>query len=136
MIKNIVDTVKGYISYRGGAGHYAFVMHRISGIGTLLFLSMHILLESTARFAPHLYDQLNAGLRTPLGLLAEIVMAFLVIFHSVNGFRIAYADLFRPEMWNHPAGQTSARATWVIAVLLWLPAMAIMLMHGLKAIKG
>lgn len=110
MIKNIINiiisTIKGYLSYRGGPGHFAFVMHRVSGLGTLIFLSMHILLESTVHFAPHLYDQLNAGLRSPVGLAAEIVMAFLVIFHSVNGFRIAYADLFRPKMWDHPAAKS------------------------------
>jgi len=134
MIKNIFSTAKGYISYRGGPGHFAFVMHRVSGIGTLLFLSMHILLESTVRFAPHLYDQLNAGLRTPIGLLAEIVMAFLVIFHSVNGFRIAYADLFNPSAWEPPTGQKSAWAIWVIAIILWIPAGAIMVLHGMKLI--
>lgn len=134
MIANIISTVKGYILYRGGPGHFAFVMHRVSGIGTLLFLSMHILLESTVRFAPHLYDQLNAGLRSPVGLVAETFMAFLVIFHSVNGFRIAYADLFRPGMWDHPTGQKSAWATWVIAIILWIPAGMIMIMHGLESI--
>jgi len=134
MITNIINAVKGYISYRGGPGHFAFVMHRISGIGTLLFLSMHIILESTVRFAPHLYDQLNAGLRSPIGLAAETFMAFLVIFHSVNGFRIAYADLFKPSAWDHPAGQYSARVTWVIAIILWIPAGTIMILHGLELI--
>jgi len=134
MIKNIISTITGYISYRGGPGHFAFVMHRVSGIGTLLFLSMHILLESTVRFAPHLYDQLNAGLRSPVGLAAETFMAFLVIFHSVNGFRITYADLFQPGLWGHPTGQKSAWVTWVIAIILWIPAGMIMIMHGLELI--
>ena len=65
MLNKIINGVTGYINYRGGAGHLAFVMHRVSGLGTLLFLSMHILLESTAHFAPPLYDKLNTGLRNP-----------------------------------------------------------------------
>jgi succinate dehydrogenase / fumarate reductase cytochrome b subunit len=131
MFKNIYNGVSGYISYRGGASHFAFVMHRVSGVGTLLFLSMHILLESTAHYAPHLYDKLNSGLRSPVALVAEIFMAFLVIFHGVNGTRIAFFDLFRTDKWSLPSGPKSARVTWIISFLLWLPAVTIMLLHGL-----
>lgn len=134
MISNIIHGVQGYIQYRGGAGHFAFVMHRVSGLGTLAFLSMHILLESTAHYAPHLYDELNAGLRHPVALFMEIIMAFLVIFHGVNGYRIAYFDLFRPKNWSHPVGHQSARATWIISFVLWLPALIIMVLHSLDII--
>jgi succinate dehydrogenase / fumarate reductase cytochrome b subunit len=134
MIKNIINGVRGYISYRGGAVHLAFIMHRISGLGTLAFLSMHILLESTARFAPHLYDTLNSGLRNPIALVMEIFMAFLVIFHGVNGYRIAYFDLFRTENWSNPSGDLSARKTWIISFALWLPSMIIMILHGFHLI--
>lgn len=132
MISNIINGVRGYIDYRGGAGHLAFVMHRVSGLGTLAFLSMHILLESTAHFAPQWYDILNAGLRHPVALVMEIIMAFLVIFHGVNGYRIAYFDLFRTGNWSHPSGHQSARATWIISILLWLPSMVIMVLHSLN----
>ena len=134
MIKNIITGVQGYISYRGGAAHRAFIMHRISGLGTLAFLSMHILLESTAHFAPHLYDTLNSALRHPAALVMEIFMAFLVIFHGVNGYRIAYFDLFRPESWSSPSGNLSARTTWTISLLLWLPSLIIMILHSIHLI--
>jgi succinate dehydrogenase / fumarate reductase cytochrome b subunit len=134
MIKNIFNGVSGYISYRGGASHLAFVMHRVSGLGTLVFLSMHIALESTAHFAPHLYDKLNAGFRSPFALAAEILLAFFVIFHGVNGFRIAYFDLFRVDLWSLPSGSKSAEASWIIAFILWLPALIIMILHGLHMI--
>ena len=65
MLKNILSGVSGYINYRGGAGHLAFVIHRVSGLGMLVFLSMHILLESTAHFAPQLYDKLNKEQTSP-----------------------------------------------------------------------
>lgn len=134
MIRNIFNGMRGYLTYRGGAGHLAFVMHRISGLGTLVFLSLHILLESTARFAPHLYDTLNAGLHHPVASALEIIMAFLVIFHGVNGYRIAYFDLFHPERWTHLTAPKSARATWMISFALWLPALAIMLLRALDVI--
>ncbi len=130
MVKNIVNGVSGLIHYKGGVAHYTFLMHRISGLGVLVFLSLHILLESTAHYAPHLYDFLNAGLRTPAGLVTEMIMAFLVIFHGVNGFRIAYFDLFHPNLWTPRPALHSVRATWIIAILLWLPAVIIMALHS------
>lgn len=134
MVKNIVNGVSGLIRYHGGISHYTFLMHRISGLGVLVFLSLHILLESTAHYMPSVYDSLNGGLRTRAGLAAEIIMAFLVIFHGVNGFRIAYFDLFHLDLWTpHPALH-SVRATWIIAILLWLPAAVIMALHGLHII--
>lgn len=130
MIKNMINGISGYISYKGGAGHLTFIMHRISGLGILLFLSMHILLESTAHFAPHLYNKLNSGLRNPFALAAETLMAFLVIFHSVNGFRIAYLDLFSVDLWALPSGPRSARAIWITSFILWVPALVIMILHS------
>jgi succinate dehydrogenase / fumarate reductase cytochrome b subunit len=134
MIKNIINGVSGYVYYKGGAAHLSFVMQRISGLGILVFLSMHILLESTARFAPFLYDKLNSGLRNPIALVFEIAMAFLVIFHSVNGFRIAYFDLFHPDGWTNPTAPRSARAVWIISFTLWLPALVIMILRGSRLI--
>ncbi|HMD81116.1 MAG TPA: hypothetical protein VKE92_07400 [Anaerolineales bacterium] len=134
MITNIIHGVSGYINYRGGAGQLTFIMHRVSGLGILVFLSMHILLESTAHFAPQLYNILNAGLRHPAALVAETMMAFFVIFHGVNGFRIAYMDLFHPEYLSLPSRPQSIRATWIISFVLWLPAVVLMVLHGLDLI--
>lgn len=134
MVKNIVNGVSGLIHYKGGVSHYTFLMHRISGLGVLGFLSLHILLESTAHYAPHVYDTLNASLRTPAGLAIEIFMAFLVIFHGVNGFRITYFDLFHPDLWTPHSALHSVRATWIVSILLWLPAVFIMILHSLHLI--
>ena len=134
MINNIIHGISGYISYRGGTGQLTFIMHRVSGLGILVFLSMHILLESTAHFAPQLYDSLNEGLRTPMALAAETVMAFLVIFHGVNGFRIAYIDLFHPEFCSLPSRPQTIRTTWIISFALWLPALGLMVAHALNLI--
>lgn len=134
MINNIIHGISGYISYRGGTGQLTFIMHRVSGLGILVFLSMHILLESTAHFVPQLYDSLNEGLRTPMALVAETVMAFLVIFHGVNGFRIAYIDLFHPEFCSLPSRPQSIRMTWLISFALWLPALGLMVAHALNLI--
>jgi len=126
MLGNIWRGTLGYIKYRGGESHYAFVMHRVSGLATLTFLSMHIFTESTVYFSPRLYESINAVFRQPLVMGAEIFMAFFVIFHGVNGFRIAYYDLFHPRLWAHPGGRESAHWVWIASFILWLPVLAIL----------
>jgi succinate dehydrogenase / fumarate reductase cytochrome b subunit len=65
-------------------------------------------------------------------MLGEIVLVFCVIFHGVNGLRIAYFDLFKPGLWNRPSFQKTTRLTLWIALLLWLPAAAVMGYHLLR----
>ncbi len=47
MTDRIPPTLSGYASYRGGKGHFAFLMHRISGLATIAFLTLHVLTTST-----------------------------------------------------------------------------------------
>jgi len=130
----VKSTLDGFTSYRTRVGSLSFILHRLTGLGTLLFLSIHILDTSTVYFFPQLYEHAIAIYRHPVFVLQEIVLVFCVIFHGVNGARIAIFDLFQPRGWNSASQNTTALWTLGIAVVLWLPAAAIMmrnlLMHS------
>lgn len=134
MFENVKSTLSGYAKYRG-EGHLAFVLHRISGLATIIFLGLHIITTSLVFFAPAWYDRAIQIFRNPIIMLAEIVMAFFVVYHGVNGLRIAYLDLFRPDLWTSAPTRKATRSVFAIAILLWLPALIIMgrslLIHGL-----
>lgn len=132
MLKNVTSTLSGYVSYRGRVGHAAFLMHRVAGLATVIFLTMHILTTATVFFAPQWYERLIQIFRNPVVMLAEIAMAYFVIYHGVNGLRIAYFDLFRPDLWGTETSKKSTRAVWVISFVLWLPALAILGYNLLK----
>ena len=53
-------------------------------------------------------------------------MAFFVVYHGVNGFRIAYNDLFRTELWAKTSTRRAYRLRFIITFVLWLPALGIM----------
>lgn len=55
-------------------------------------------------------------------MLREIALVFLVIYHGVNGARIAIFDLFFPDRWNIETQRKSAFWTLGITIFLWLPA--------------
>jgi len=118
--------VTGLATYRGREGHLSFLLHRLTGLGTLLFLTVHILDTATVFFFPDLYNHAIELYRTTPMMLGEIALVFSVIYHGVNGARIALFDLFFTEKWNIETQRKSAVWVLVIALLLWAPAAFIM----------
>ncbi|HLF90656.1 MAG TPA: succinate dehydrogenase, cytochrome b556 subunit [Anaerolineales bacterium] len=129
LMSSLQTTLKGYATYRGREGHFSFVLHRLTGLGTLLFLIIHILDTSTVYFIPDLYQHAIALYRSTPFMLGEIALVFSVIFHGVNGLRIAYLDMRKPTGWQIESQRKSARATLVISIILWLPAAGLMGYH-------
>jgi succinate dehydrogenase / fumarate reductase cytochrome b subunit len=121
-MESIRTSIHGFTRYRFRSGQLSFILHRLTGLGTLLFLSIHILDTSTVYFFPQLYEHAIAIYRSTLMMLGEIVLVFCVIYHGVNGARIAIFDLFSPRGWQTEPQQKTALATLVVAVVLWLPA--------------
>jgi succinate dehydrogenase / fumarate reductase, cytochrome b subunit len=132
MQPNLKSTLSGYVTYKGGQGLYVFLLHRITGLGTLLFLTLHILTTATVYFVPSAYDRFIEVFRWPAVMLAEIILVFCVIYHGTNGLRIAYIDLFKPELYEARRSNKAVVTTLVIAILLWLPAAAVMGYNLLK----
>jgi len=126
MFDSLSNTIKGYLSYRGREGQLAFLLHRLTGLGTLLFLTIHIIDTAMVYFYPPLYEEAIAIYRLPVFMVGEIGLVFSVIFHGVNGLRIAYVDLFKPKQWRIDTQRKAVRWTLGISIILWLPLAAIM----------
>jgi succinate dehydrogenase / fumarate reductase cytochrome b subunit len=131
MLANVKTTLSGYVQYRS-QGKIIFLLHRLTGLGTLLFLCIHIGDTAVVYFAPSLYaDAINIYRTTPM-MLGEIGLVFCVIFHGVNGLRIAYLDLFKPQGWERVSAGRTMLATLILSIVLWLPAAAVMGYNILK----
>lgn len=125
-------TVTGYATYMGREGHYAFLLHRLTGLGTLLFLLIHILDTSTVYFFPELYEHAIALYRLPIFMLGEIALVFSLVYHGVNGLRIAITDLWLPAKWGIKIQRNAVRYTLLLSLVLWAPAAAWMFMSMLR----
>lgn len=119
---SVRTTLSGFTGYRLRTGQLSFILHRLTGLGTLLFLSVHILDTSTVYFFPQLYKHAIDLYRSTPMMLGEIVLVFCVIYHGVNGARIAIFDLFSPKWWRVESQNKTALATLAVALVLWLPA--------------
>lgn len=120
-------TLTGYLRYQGRRGHWGFVLHRLTGLGTLLFLSIHILDTATVYFDSRLYMDVIGIYRSTIFGLLEIVLVFCVLFHGVNGLRVAFYDLFAPKRWAIPNQNRATIWTIALTLVVWIPAAAVML---------
>ncbi len=80
--------------YNGDLGQYAWVMHRATGIGTVLFLLVHILSIMLIGFGPEVYDHSVEFYSIPFLIPMEIALVGAVIYHSLNGIRILLIDFW------------------------------------------
>ena len=106
------------IRYAGGIGQWSWALHRVTGLGVLVFLLIHVLDTFLVVAFPAEYDwtvsiyggtisgvyhaSVRWGFRfAELGLIASVV------FHAVNGLRIVLFDFWprsaahqRPLFWG------------------------------------
>lgn len=80
--------------YNGDVGQYAWVMHRATGIGVLFFLIIHIIDIMLIGLGPEVYDESVAFYGNVFLLPMEIALVGAVIYHTLNGIRIALIDFW------------------------------------------
>ena len=124
-MSSLKTTMEGYVRYRGREGQLSFMLHRLTGLGVLLFLTIHILDTATVYFFPSLYEHAIAIYRTTIFGIAEIGLVFAVLYHGANGIRIAVFDWF-PQLWTIERQRKIAVITLVFTVILWLPLVYVM----------
>jgi succinate dehydrogenase / fumarate reductase, cytochrome b subunit len=124
-MSSIKTTMEGYVRYRGREGQLSFMLHRLTGLGVLLFLAIHILDTATVYFFPSLYEHAIAIYRTTIFGIAEIGLVFAVLYHGANGIRIAVFDWF-PKLWTIERQRRIAVLTLIFTIIIWLPLVFIM----------
>jgi succinate dehydrogenase / fumarate reductase cytochrome b subunit len=125
MLNPLVTQVREGLRYKGRANQVMWVLHRISGLGVLLFLILHIFGMSMAAFNPPVHDIMLETYKTPLFSLGELALAACLIFHAINGTRVAILDL-RPHLWE----KQEVATRWAIIITLVLLAPTLIIMAG------
>ena len=76
---------------------WSWILHRVTGLGILLFLIIHVVDTALVIYFPDLYDHALAIYQSGFFRFAELLIFFAVIFHALNGLRIIIQD-FWPVM--------------------------------------
>jgi succinate dehydrogenase / fumarate reductase, cytochrome b subunit len=112
-----------YVTYRGREGMVAWLLHRITGVGVLLFLLAHIIDTSLIGWGPNAYNKAIALYRETGFRIGEIILFGMVLFHALNGVRICVMDF-----WPRTTLIQKKLFYWVVTVfvVLYIPIIAIM----------
>lgn len=90
------------LKYKGGGPMIAWMLHRITGVGILIVVGLHVI----SSFA---MQQMGSEWATSINIVYEsnlfqIVVAFFVIFHVLNGLRVSLLDLWpKFQVYQHEA---------------------------------
>lgn len=80
--------------YNGDPGQYAWVLHRLTGIGVLFFLLVHIIDIMLIGLGREVYDKSVDFYGNPFLLPMEVALVGAVIYHTLNGVRIVLIDFW------------------------------------------
>lgn len=115
--------------YRGGIGQWAWILHRVTGVGVLLFLLTHILDTALILLGPEWYNKIIAIYRHPVFGLMEIGLFAAVLYHALNGVRIILVDFWVESTLYH---KQMFFIEMALFLAIFLPVAWIMLGHILR----
>jgi succinate dehydrogenase / fumarate reductase, cytochrome b subunit len=122
----LVLTISETLRYRGKLGQWSWALHRIAGLGTLLFLFLHVIDTSWAVFYPDLYVDAIKQYQSPLFTVGEFGLVACVVYHALNGLRIVIFD-WKPQWWNRQAD--AARLVFLGTIVILIPTFILMFGH-------
>lgn len=77
--------------YRVRTGMFAWAMHRLTGIGLVVYLIIHVWgLKSLSN--PETFNALIAKYHSPIFKIGEFLLLVGVAYHAMNGLRIVLID--------------------------------------------
>ncbi len=89
-------------AHRNHPAYWAFVLHRLSGVGLALFLPLHFLTLGLALEGHASLDRALAWFETPLVKAAELGLVVLLAAHMLGGLRLLAVEFLPWRDWQRP----------------------------------
>ena len=118
--------------YKGHEGQWSWLLHRITGVGIILFLFAHVVDTAVIGWGPTAYNRVLSAYENPYVRMLELGLVAMVIYHSFNGIKILLIDFF-------PTLTTKIRALGLITaaafVLTMIPIAYIMIGQAIDLLQ-
>jgi succinate dehydrogenase / fumarate reductase cytochrome b subunit len=105
--------------YRGQSGMWLWILHRLTGVGILGFLFLHIADTYLVGFGADYYNELLFLYKNPPFRVLEWLLVGAVLYHGFNGVRVILMDFWSKAIDHH---KTLVQITIVAFFVVWLPA--------------
>ena len=109
---------------------WAWALHRLTGLGVLAFLFVHIVETFLISLGPDLYNHTLALYNTAFFRVAEVGLLFAVLYHAVNGIRVTIQD-FWPQLWHYERA-----LIWTAVILLLIVFVPLAVVGLLPVFRG
>jgi len=112
--------------YNGDTGQYAWIFHRMTGLGVLFFLIIHVIDIMLIGLGRDVYDHAVEFYGRWYIIPMEVLLVGAVIYHALNGLRIIAIDF-----WSKGTHR-ERQMFWIAlvgAVLLTVPSAIIIILH-------
>lgn len=80
--------------YKGQSGMWSWLLHRVTGLGILLFLFIHIVDISLLGFGPRVYNEGILLFDSIVVRILSLALIGAVLLHAFNGVRIMLIDFW------------------------------------------
>lgn len=74
-------------------GGRAFALNRVSGLGVLLYLYLHLAILSTLARGPEAWDDFVSIAGSPVVLVFDVLLLAGLLIHGLNGIRVTLVGL-------------------------------------------
>jgi succinate dehydrogenase / fumarate reductase cytochrome b subunit len=78
---------------RRKAGMWAYALNRITGIGLVVYLYLHLAVLSMLIRGQSAWDSFVALARSPFYLALDVILLAGILIHGLNGLRLAFTGL-------------------------------------------
>ena len=73
---------------------YLYILHRVTGLGILLFLLVHLIVTTFFRIqGQEVWEKAMTVLNNPLFKTGEFLVAVAFVYHALNGLRLLLQEL-------------------------------------------
>ena len=109
---------------RWGVERYLYILHRLTGLGLLLFFMMHIFASSVRMCGPESWAAAMKILKNPVLKLGEFCVFIMFAFHALNGIRLILIELglavgkAEEPIYPYKSSLNNQRPLMVIAMVL------------------
>jgi len=95
--EKMYDNRLGIIGWLGGGRwgieRYLYIIHRLAGVGVLIFFILHIFEGNLRIFGPEIWNPVMKVMEHPVFEVGELFIIIGFAFHALNGIRLILIEL-------------------------------------------
>ncbi|MFC2155453.1 succinate dehydrogenase, cytochrome b556 subunit [Acidobacteriota bacterium] len=112
-------------NYRKFIGSWAWILHRLSGLALIFYLTLHIWIINTLTRGSDSFNEVMTFLNSPLFKFLEVGLWGVILYHAFNGIRVVIVDFAKGSL-HHKKLFFILTA---IAFILWAAGSFVILTH-------